>query len=134
MNVFDEILGAIDVLVSKKIKNISFFDFCTVIEVNNKNCKVIYNGNQHILPYYGNTPVANNKYPILPNISFSFLGVSYEIFTKLPNAAQYIKGLLLTIITSIFFLTPVNIHSKSTSISLENLYIVPTSFVVPIGQ
>ena len=64
MNVFDEILGAIDVLVSKKIKNISFFDFCTVIEVNNKNCKVIYNGNQHILPYYGNTPVANNKYPI----------------------------------------------------------------------
>ena len=68
MNFFDEILGAIDILISKKIENSSFFDFCTVIEINGNKCKVIYNGNSYILPYYGTMPVINNKYPIfLPN-------------------------------------------------------------------
>lgn len=68
MNIFDEIMGAIDVFVSKKMNNISSFGFCMVIEVNNKNCIVKYNGNEYTLPFYGNTPVINNKYPIfLPN-------------------------------------------------------------------
>ena len=76
MNIFDEIMGAIDILVSRKIKNISSFGFCSVTEVNDKNCKVIYNGNEYILPFYGNTPVINNKYPIfLPdgNLSQAFI-------------------------------------------------------------
>lgn len=76
MNVFDEIIGSIDILISKKMKNISSFGFCTVVEVNNKNCRVIYNGNSYVLPYYGNTPTINNKYPIfLPNgnLSQSFI-------------------------------------------------------------
>lgn len=68
MNIFDEIIGAIDILVTKKMKNISSFGFCNVIEINNRNCKVVYNGNQYTLPYYGNIPIVNNKYPIfLPN-------------------------------------------------------------------
>lgn len=72
MNAFDEILGAINVLVTKKMKDVSFFDFCTVIEIENKKCTVIYNGSQYILPYYGNIPVINNKYPIfLPNGNLS---------------------------------------------------------------
>lgn len=64
MNVFDEIVGAIDIIISKKIKDISTFGFCVVKEVNNKKCKVLYNGNEYNLPFYGNTPVVNNKYPI----------------------------------------------------------------------
>lgn len=68
MNIFDEIVGAIDIITSKKMKNISTFGFCSVIEINNNKCKVIYNGNKYNLPFYGNTPVINNKYPIfLPN-------------------------------------------------------------------
>ena len=76
MNVFDEIMGAIDVLVSRKIKNISSFGFCNVIDVNEKSCIVIYNGNEYTVPFYGNTPVINNKYPIfLPdnNLSQAFI-------------------------------------------------------------
>lgn len=76
MNVFDEIMGAIDILISRKIKNVSSFDFCSVIEVNDKKCTIVYNGNEYILPFYGNTPVINKKYPIfLPdgNLSQAFI-------------------------------------------------------------
>ncbi len=76
MNYFDEILEAVDILISKRLKKSSSFDFCTVIEVNDENCKVIYNGNEYILPYYGNTPTENNKYPIFllnGNLSQAFI-------------------------------------------------------------
>lgn len=72
MNIFDEIIGAIDVIITKRLNDISSFGFCSVTEVNDKNCKVIYNGNEYYVPFYGNTPVINNKYPIfLPNGNLS---------------------------------------------------------------
>lgn len=72
MDTIKEILEAIDILVSKRLNKVSNFYFCTVINVEDNLCTVIFNGKEYTLPFYGNTPIANKKYPIfLPNNNLS---------------------------------------------------------------
>ncbi len=76
MDAKKEIIEAINILISKRMKKISSINFCTVINVQENMCTIIFNGEQYIVPHYGNTPIINKKYPIfLPdnNLSQAFI-------------------------------------------------------------
>ena len=72
MNRFKELMEAIDVLVTKKIKYTTQIYFGIVKSIDNNNCIITIKGNEYNLKYYGNTPLINKKYPVLvPQGNFS---------------------------------------------------------------
>lgn len=72
MNKFKELMEAIDILITKKIKNTTQVYFGIIKSINNNNCIIEIKGNEYNLKYYGNTPLINKKYPIIvPQGNFS---------------------------------------------------------------
>ena len=72
MNKFKELMEAIDILITKKIKNTTQIYFGIVKSIDNNNCIIEIKGNEYNLKYYGNVPLVNKKYPIfVPQGNFS---------------------------------------------------------------
>ena len=72
MNKFKELMEAIDILVTKKIKNTTQVYFGIIKSIDNNNCVIEIKGNNYNLKYYGNVPVVNKKYPVIvPQGNFS---------------------------------------------------------------
>lgn len=72
MNKFKELMEAIDILVTKKIKNTTQVYFGIIKSIDNNNCIIEIKGNNYSLKYYGNVPVVNKKYPVIvPQGNFS---------------------------------------------------------------
>lgn len=67
-----EIMESIDILLKKRLNKVTQSYYCNIISVDNDKCKVKLNGVEYILPFYGKTPLVNNKYPIIvPQGNFS---------------------------------------------------------------
>ena len=72
MNKFKELMEAIDILVSRKIKNTTQVYFGIIKSIDNNSCVIEIKGNNYNLKYYGNVPVVNKKYPVIvPQGNFS---------------------------------------------------------------
>lgn len=76
MNKFRELMEAIDILISKRLERVTTISYGIVRQVVNNTCVITIKGEDYTLPFYGNTPVINKKYPvILPqgNLSQGFV-------------------------------------------------------------
>lgn len=72
MNKFKELMEAIDILITKKMKNTTQVYFGIIKSIDNEHCIIEIKGNNYNLKYYGNTPLLNKKYPvIIPQGNFS---------------------------------------------------------------
>ena len=72
MNKFKELMEAIDILITKKMKNTTQVYFGIIKSIDNNNCIIEIKGNNYNLKYYGNVPVVNKKYPVIvPQGNFS---------------------------------------------------------------
>lgn len=72
MNKFKELMEAIDILVSRKIKDTTQVYFGIIKSIDNNNCVIEIKGNNYNLKYYGNVPMVNKKYPVIvPQGNFS---------------------------------------------------------------
>lgn len=72
MNKFKELMEAIDILITKKIKNTTQVYFGIIKSIDNNNCIIEIKGNNYSLKYYGNAPVVNKKCPVIvPQGNFS---------------------------------------------------------------
>ena len=72
MNKFKELMESIDILISKRLQNLTTVYYGIIKEVNDNDCVITIKGEEYNLPFYGNTPIKNKKYPvILPNGSLS---------------------------------------------------------------
>lgn len=72
MNKFQEIMEAIDILLSKRLKEVTTVSYGMVKQVVNNTCVITIKGIDYTLPFYGNTPTVNKKYPVvLPQGSLS---------------------------------------------------------------
>jgi hypothetical protein len=72
MNKFKELMEAIDILITKKMKNTTQVYFGIIKSIDNNNCIIAIKGNNYNLKYYGNVPVVNKKYPVIvPQGNFS---------------------------------------------------------------
>jgi hypothetical protein len=67
-----EIMESIDILLKKRLEKNTQSYYVNIISVNNNKCTVKLNGAEYTVPFYGNTPLVNNKYPIIiPQGNFS---------------------------------------------------------------
>jgi hypothetical protein len=67
-----EIMESIDILLKKRLEKITQSYYVNIISINNNKCTVKLNGAEYIVPFYGNTPQVNKKYPIIiPQGNFS---------------------------------------------------------------
>lgn len=67
-----EIMESIDVLLKVRMSKITQSYYVTIISVEDKQCTVKLNGSEYKVPFYGNTPQINKKYPIIvPQGNFS---------------------------------------------------------------
>lgn len=68
-----EIMESIDILLKKRLEKTTQSYYVNIISINNNNkCTVKLNGAEYIVPFYGNTPQVNKKYPIIvPQGNFS---------------------------------------------------------------
>ena len=76
MNKFRELMEAIDILIFKRLERVTTISYGIVRQVVNNTCVITIKGEDYTLPFYGNTPVINKKYPvILPqgNLSQGFV-------------------------------------------------------------
>ena len=72
MNKFKELMEAIDILITKKMKNTTQVYFGIIKSIDNNNCIIEIKGNNYNLKYYGNVPVVNQKCPVIvPQGNFS---------------------------------------------------------------
>lgn len=62
-----EILDSIDILIDKKIKNLtkSYYGFIVSVNETKNTCVIRINGVEHTLPFYGGSPVVNRKAPVI---------------------------------------------------------------------
>ena len=76
MNKFKELMESVDILISQRLKYITTVSYGIIKEVNDNKCVVTIKGEDYTLPFYGNIPQLNKKYPIiLPqgNLSQAFV-------------------------------------------------------------
>lgn len=76
MNKFRELMEAVDILISKRLERVTTVSYGIVRQVVNNTCVITIKGEDYALPFYGNTPVINKRYPvILPqgNLSQGFV-------------------------------------------------------------
>lgn len=76
MNKFQELMESIDILISRRLRYVTSINYGIIKQVNSNNCVITIKGEDYTLPFYGNTPVLNRKYPvILPqgNLSQAFI-------------------------------------------------------------
>lgn len=72
MSKFKELMESIDILISKRMENTTKIYYCIIKTINDKTCEVTIMGNTYVLPFYGNTPILNRKYPVfVPQGNFS---------------------------------------------------------------
>lgn len=72
MNKFRELMESIDILISKRLEKTTTISYGIVKQVLDNKCIIVIKGENYTLPFYGNTPVANKKYPVfLPQGSLS---------------------------------------------------------------
>lgn len=65
MDIKKEIMESIDILLKKRLSRVTQSYFVTVISIDNNKCTVKLNGNEYIVPFYGNTPIENKRYPMI---------------------------------------------------------------------
>ena len=76
MNKFKELMESIDILISQRLRNVTKVYYGIIKEVNDNDCVINFKGQDYTLRFYGNTPILNQKYPIiLPqgNLSQAFV-------------------------------------------------------------
>ena len=76
MNKFKELMESVDILISQRLKYVTTVSYGIIKEVNDNSCVITIKGKEYNLPFYGNTPILNRKYPIiLPqgNLSQAFV-------------------------------------------------------------
>lgn len=76
MNKFQELMESIDILISQRLKYVTTINYGIVKSINGNVCTITIKGEDYTLPFYGNAPTANRKYPvILPqgNLSQGFV-------------------------------------------------------------
>ena len=76
MNKFQELMESIDILISRRLRYVTSVNYGIIKQINSNNCVITIKGEDYTLPFYGNTPVLNRKYPvILPqgNLSQAFI-------------------------------------------------------------
>ena len=76
MDIKKEIMESIDILLKKRLSNITQSYYVTVVSVSGNKCTIKLNGNEYVVPFYGNTPEENKRYPmIIPqgNLSQSYI-------------------------------------------------------------
>lgn len=67
-----EIMESIDILLKARILKTTQSYYGTIISVNDKKCVIKLNGSTYTVPFYGNAPQINKKYPIIvPQGNFS---------------------------------------------------------------
>ena len=72
MNKFQELMESIDILLKSRLRNVTKVHYGIAKEVNGNNCTITLRGKDYILPFYGNIPIPNKRYPIvLPQGSLS---------------------------------------------------------------
>ena len=65
MDIKKEIMESIDILLQKRLSRVTQSYFVTVISIDNNKCTVKLNGNEYTVPFYGNTPIENKRYPMI---------------------------------------------------------------------
>ncbi len=76
MNKFKELMESIDILVSKRLQNLTTVYYGIVKEINDNKCVITIKGEDYTLPFYGNTPIKGKKYPVIlsnGNLSQAFV-------------------------------------------------------------
>ena len=72
MNKFKELMEAIDILITKKMKNTTQVYFGIVKSIDENKCTIEIKGNEYNLRYYGDIPSVNKKCPVIvPQGNFS---------------------------------------------------------------
>ena len=72
MDIKREIMESIDILLSKRMERTTQVFYGMVISVGQNQCVVKINGKEYTLAFYGGTPTANHKYPVVvPQGNFS---------------------------------------------------------------
>lgn len=67
-----EIMESIDVLVKRRMSKATQSYYATIVAVDGKKCTVKLNGSEYSIPFYGNIPEINKKYPVIvPQGNFS---------------------------------------------------------------
>ena len=67
-----EIMESIDVLVKRRMCKVTQSYYGIVVAVEDRKCVVKLNGNEYSVPFYGNIPEINKKYPVIvPQGNFS---------------------------------------------------------------
>lgn len=65
MDKFRELMESIDILISKRLQKVTTISYGMVRQVNDNTCVITIKGEDYTLPFYGNTPTINKKYPVM---------------------------------------------------------------------
>ena len=79
MEAKQEILEAIDIIVQAALKDATKIYTCIVKHASGNKCTVLFNGEEHIVKFYGGQPKINVAYPLfIPqgNLSLAFIIVA----------------------------------------------------------
>ena len=79
MEAKQEILEAIEILIQAALKDATKIYTCIVKHSSGNKCMVLFNGEEHIVKFYGGQPQNNVAYPLFVpqgNLSLAFIIVS----------------------------------------------------------
>ena len=78
MDAQKELLDAMQILIDNSLKKITQIYYGSIVSVDSENhsCVILMNGREYTMPYYGNQPTVNLKYPVVApqgNLSIGFV-------------------------------------------------------------